>query len=523
MSHSTALVRSLVIFGIVLPLAVLLGYMAVKLGEPRPDFSSLVTVGIVAGVLCLPLLLHWHHQLLFMGWNAVAVVFFLPGRPELWMFMALASFTIIAVQRALSSEIQMNPVPWMLAPLLFILAVVIGTAYLNGGIHLGSLGGDTLGGRKYLYLITGVLGFIAMTSLRIPEKRAGFYVGAYFLGGLTNLAGHAVALCGSWLTFILVIFPAQRGSEVVGTGDEVLGLNAAPVARDFGLSYASMAALFFLLARYGLKNILSDGVFKKLFFLLFIAGSIWGGFRSFLILVLMTCCFVFWFEGLFRTRFVLIPLAALLVLGGLAPFANKLPDPIQRSLSFLPVNVSPQVRIEAENSTLWRVKMWEKLLPEVPRYFWLGKGFEANVQEFITTINFQSRNMGGDSDAQMMSGDYHNGPLSILIPFGVWGMIGWVWFLGAGVRLLYLNYRYGKPQFQTANNLLLALFLARIILYFFVFGGFQGDLAIFAGLVALSICLNGGVGRPAKAPALPARQRKPKLDQPIRFAPGLPR
>ena len=219
----------------------------------------------------------------------------------------------------------------------------------------------------------------------------------------------------------------------------------------------------------------------------------------------------------------LVASVGLLGLLVVAPFANQMPDPIQRTLSFLPVNISPQIRLEAESSTLWRVNMWKRVLPEIPRYFWLGKGCEANTLEFASTVNFQGRQLGSGTEAQEMSGDYHNGPLSVLIPFGVWGMIGWLWFLAAGTRVLYLNHRHGPARFQVANDFLLALFLARIILFFFVFGGFETDLSVFAGLVALGICLNGGVARPVKAPASTSRPRNPKLKQLVRFAPGLPR
>ena len=149
--------------------------------------------------------------------------------------------------------------------------------------------------------------------------------------------------------------------------------------------------------------------------------------------------------------------------------------------------------------------------------------YESDIIEFVTAVSFQNRALGGDSESQMMSGDYHNGPLSVLIPFGVWGMIGWLWFLAAGVRTLYLNHRHGSARFQTVNTFLFALFLARIILFFFVFGGFETELAVFAGLVGLGICLNGGVARPAKAPALTAPPVKPGRRQLVRFAPELPR
>src|ERR1039457_5020721 len=156
MSDSSAIVRALILSGIILPLAILLGYLLVTL--PQWDFSSLLVIGIVLGILCLPLLLRWHHPLLFLSWNMPAVIFFLPGRPELWLFLAVVSFAIVIIQKTVNPEVQLNPAPFVLYPLLFILLVVLATASMTGGIHLGSLGSESLGGRKYLYMIAGVIG-----------------------------------------------------------------------------------------------------------------------------------------------------------------------------------------------------------------------------------------------------------------------------------------------------------------------------------------------------------------------------
>src|ERR1035438_347902 len=142
MSGSTAIIRALITYGIVLPVAILLGYLLVNL--PEMETSSVILVALVLSILCLPLFLKWQHQLLYLSWNTSALVFFLPGQPELWLFMALASFVIVMIQRALSPESLMNPVWFVLCPALFILMVVVATAYLNGGIHLGSLGSGLL-------------------------------------------------------------------------------------------------------------------------------------------------------------------------------------------------------------------------------------------------------------------------------------------------------------------------------------------------------------------------------------------
>lgn len=198
---------------------------------------------------------------------------------------------------------------------------------------------------------------------------------------------------------------------------------------------------------------------------------------------------------------MMLPLAALVLCLPLAPFADKLPLPIQRTLSVVPIiKVSSQASADAQATSEWRIKMWKILLPQVPRYFWLGKGFQANTSEYISALITQSHGIGGDSETQMLVGDYHNGPLSVIIPFGIWGAIGWVWFFAAALRALYLNYRHGPESLKAVNTFLLALFIARIIIFLLVFGSSYSDLAIFTGHIALSISLNGGVHRPSASP-----------------------
>jgi len=519
MSDSSATVRSLITYGIVLPLAVVLGCMLVSL--PEWDRSAMVVIGIVLSVLCLPLFLRWYHQLLVLSWNATALVFFLPGRPELWLFLSLAAFIAVVVQRTLNSEVRLSPVPFMLWPVLFLLIVIVGTAVLNGGIHLGTLGGKSLGGRKYLYMISAVLGFIVITSVRVPENKARFYLGAFFLGALTNLAGNLVHFAGPWLSFILWVFPVFSGSSYLY--EEDLTMPQTGISRDYGLTVACSGVLFYMLAKYGIRDLLRGGPLKIIIALFFFVASMMGGFRGNLALLLMTCFFLFWVEGLFRSKFVLLPIVVLLLALPLAPLVSKLHPSIQRSLSVLPLAVSPDVRDNAEGSKTWRLDMWKNLMPQIPQYLWIGKGFESDTAEFVSTV-IRQRLGGSGSDAQAMSGDYHNGPLSVIIPLGIWGVIGWIWFWAAGFRVLYLNHCHGPGYLKTVNAFLLALFLARIVLFLFVFGSSYSDLGIFAGLFGLSICLNGGVARPLKEPT-PAGPARPaaKLKTPVRFVPGLQR
>jgi len=65
-------------------------------------------------------------------------------------------------------------------------------------------------------------------------------------------------------------------------------------------------------------------------------------------------------------------------------------------------------------------------------------------------------------EGSLVAGDYHNGPLSVLMPFGLWGAIAVAWLLAAGVKVLYDNFRYGDVRLRLINTALLSFFLAEI-------------------------------------------------------------
>src|SRR6266705_3081610 len=85
--------KSLIVFGICIPLALLVGYL---LATPT-EFMSFGGIAIILLILAIPLLLHWHYPILLFCWNANLILFFLPGQPSLWMLLAGMSlfFTVL--------------------------------------------------------------------------------------------------------------------------------------------------------------------------------------------------------------------------------------------------------------------------------------------------------------------------------------------------------------------------------------------------------------------------------------------
>ena len=107
--------------------------------------------------------------------------------------------------------------------------------------------------------------------------------------------------------------------------------------------------------------------------------------------------------------------------------------------------------------------------------------------------------LASDFEWALAEGGYHNGPLSLIVPLGIWGAIAFLWLTIAGIRLLYHNYRWGESPLRQINTFLLALFVARFIFFCFVYGEFVSDLPLFLGTLGLSISLNGGMRMPEPA------------------------
>src|SRR6266481_8120034 len=142
MSNVSSLLRSLFVYSICLPLAVILGYL---MANPY-DLATFSVVGLVLFLLLIPLFLKWHHTWLIATWNMSAVLFFLPGRPQIWLVLAWFSLFIGLGQYILNRKLKFLAAPSVAKPLIFLTLVVLITARCTGGIGIQSIGSETYGG-----------------------------------------------------------------------------------------------------------------------------------------------------------------------------------------------------------------------------------------------------------------------------------------------------------------------------------------------------------------------------------------
>jgi hypothetical protein len=485
--------RSLIIFAICLPLAVLLGYLA---ATPE-DNMSFAFVVILAALLLVPLLLRWHHLWLIVAWNAPAVIFFLPGQPGVAMVMCAVSLLLSILQHILNPNQKFIHVPSLFWPLLFLAVVIIVTAELTGGIGLAVTGGGNYGGKRYIQMLVAIIGYFALAAFRIPPRKAAFYVAVFFLSALASVISNLTDFVGpSALYYILLLIPPQDyATAFQNAGDPEY------IERLGGVTFAAASVFSAMLALYGIRGIFDIRKIWRLgIFILFSTLALFGGYRSALITLLLTFAFVFWLEGLMRSRLLPVFLFFGVFAVALAlPYTEKFPLSVQRTISFIPfVHVSPTAENNASSTTEWRLKMWGELLPEIPGHLLLGKGLSINAVEF-EQAEAAAASSADSEERSILAADYHNGPLSVIIPFGIAGAIGFLWLLAAGFKVLHQNYLFGAPGLKNVNTFLLASFIAKIIFFLAVFGSFYSDLMAFTGLFGLSVSLNGGMRRPAPA------------------------
>ena len=220
----------------------------------------------------------------------------------------------------------------------------------------------------------------------------------------------------------------------------------------------------------------------------------------------------FWLEGLHKTRWMVLAACAVLLLTAITvPLANRLPLSVQRCLTVFPLDLDPSAIEDARGSTQWRLEMWRLIVPDIPKYFWVGKGFAIDPKDMYFATEGQ-RFGGSGVESSIVAGDYHSGPLTVIMPFGIWGVLAFTWFIVSSFRVLWINYKNSEQEMQTTNTFLLCFFVSKTLFFLVFFGSFYVEFVSFASLVGLSVSINRGVGtvRHEQVSVQPAR-REPEV------------
>jgi len=521
MTNPTATIRLLVTYGILVPVAMIAGYFLVN-AVNSPNYGTLGVLGAVIALMLMPVFIKWHYPILLCCLWMPIHCFFLKGNPPIWQVAVILSFGIAIVERALSARKRFISPPSMTWPLIYTVAMALLTAKLTGGIGLHALGGgegnDVGGGKKYIFLFLAAVTFFALTSRVIPKERRIFYLCLYFLPAILQFMGDLVQVLPGPLQFIGLLISSTQSGDETGIGS---------ITRFLGFGFAGNAVVYFMLAMWGVRGIFASNqsIWRIPLFLAMVALSLVGGHRIVLLGIIAVFGLMFFLEGLHRTQaFPIFLFIGVICITLLVPFSDKLPYTIQRSLAVLPLNLDPAAVMDAQGSSEWRLRIWRDTWPKVPQYLLLGKGYALTATDFAMMgrgmfANGAEAHMDASQEGLAISGDYHNGPLSVLMPFGIWGAISYLAVTLAGLRILYRNFKYGDPELRVINIFFLANALWNFICFLTVFGSYTDSIFATSCATGISIALNGGIcgSHPKPVSVLPGRTillRRPQ-PQPI--------
>ena len=487
MTNSSNAVGALLIYAISLSLALVIGYILAA----GSDFESVALIVLVVGALCLPALLRVHRAILFFCWNSTMGTYFLPGQAPLWMSLAALSLLMTLVGRTLSRGQPLVNEPLITWPLVVFAIVVIITMLARGGVGIQWMGeGGLSGGGKYMWILAACVGYFALTGTAIPPEKASLYYGLFFLGGLTGFIGPVAAWLGGPIAYVQYVF---NPSEGVAQTENVFRIK--------GMAFTGGAIVAWMLAHYGFDGVFhSRRLWRVILFGLGMLLALLSGYRTTLVSSAIILIILFFLEGHHRTpRLLGWMCIGLLGVALLIPMTRYLPTPVQRSLAFLPLPVDPLVKFDADGTIEWREGLWQVLLDDVPTYFWLGKGLTIRTvdMEWAETIG----RFGADQWYRAyLTGEHHNGFLSVIISFGIWGVLTFFWLLIAGLWVLVNHFRNGRPELRSVNAYVLAAFIAWIILFFSYWGTLYWLLKDVTGWLALSVLLNHKAPPPEQLP-----------------------
>jgi hypothetical protein len=412
----------------------------------------------------------------------------LPGSPPAWVLASCVVWSVY-VLRFLMRKVPVSFTFGMLDFMILLQVLAVAQAFARAPAGVMAMGGDTAGGKSYVIFGCAFVSYFLLAITDVDMKAVKAVVISMiiicFLDGLIALAGDYSA------SFSLAILHVYSNSnlDVARAGDQAWDLSQVRGGQGFTLLGKALVFPCLCLNRpLDCMNPLKPWLPAACA----VGGALvmLSGFRSNIGYLLVT----YLISALIRRKVLdivvvgfgsLVGLGLILVSGQI----KELPFGVQRILSVLPVDVSAAARLDAENSTTWRVEMWQLALT-TDRYIHnkiLGDGFGISAHEMQAKLNAQLGLGDFDIQDQMLStGSYHGFHVETIRFTGVVGLlcavIGMFGFAKKAWQLL--GYYRGRPEF----NYLVYVFVPFLIYPWWsllVFGSYRAEFPQFLAMAGL--------------------------------------
>lgn len=459
----------------------LIGAVAVGQMVARNDF---VKIGMIAGAGVAMLVVFGLGKniwlLIPLGWLLTGKIPVLPiplSLRDLCIIGAFLSFVAFVIFKKLPKIKKISYCDYILG----INIIYLATVYVRNPVGVRAFGSDMVGGAPYFSVFTSVLAYWVLQHVVISVKEAKI-LPWLLASGATVVAGVGV-LTQRIPSLVPFVAPFYSGINVSTYMADLRGMEADTTRSGDLLSFNKISAV--LTSKFPpIQLLLFLRPFWSVVFYASIAAIFLSGFRSgimgFVVITILCGYFHSGLKDVVRTLVVI--LFGVMIIIALQASGLPVHPSAQRALSFIPAPWDPGIVQGAEASSEWRFEMW-KIALESDKYiknklFGDGFGFSAyelNIQ-LQAAHGFGGYLNVGQTEAQLVTGAFHSGPISAIRFVGAFGLLIFLIFLIACARFAWsvIIKSKGTPFFP------LALFIGTAMIYkpfayVFIFGGFDGD------------------------------------------------
>jgi hypothetical protein len=405
-------------------------------------------------------------------------------------------FTLFIATRAFPWKRKTSTLDYLIYLNLAYLAIV----YVRNPVGFWAMQSSMVGGRPYFEIALAFGAFMILSRVQITDFIAKvfplFFVVPAWCVGVLDVTSRLIPQTGYVLNSIY---------SGVGTGGATAAFQAEAelgTTRMTGLLGAGLSSVLALCARYNPITLISPLYPYRVIMLTIAFGAIFlSGFRSALLFAFLAFLISSILRGCLKDLWIAagVAMLALVLLISMQGSMLQLPLTMQRALSWLPGDWNTEAVADAEESSRWRFEMWgwawndNRILRD--RVWGQGFGLSIDDMNLIATSLMAGQGGGsllGGSDREnfMITGSFHNGPLSTIKYIGI---VGLALYYPLMCYMSVLAWRLCK-QARGTKAFALALFVGIPIIYeafnfVVVFGGLDSNysqLLFWAGLLNMT-------------------------------------
>lgn len=460
---------------IVIWTALLLGLLvAVMIGSAVGSSDMRMVAGVIAAIPVAIIFVKLKTNI----WVLIPISWYLSGRlPWLPLPFTVRDLCFMAVIFFFTLFFATRTLPWKrklstLDYLIYVNLAYLATVYVRNPVGFWAIQSSMVGGRPYFEILLAFGAYAILSRVSPTDGIARMFPWFYLIP-----AGVVAVLDTVARTLPQFAYPLARIYSGVGSMSTTAGLEqVVQVGQDriTGLKDAGYLGVLALCSRYNPITLISPLFpIRALFFVSSLAAIFLSGFRATLLAALVFFLLATLLRG--RLRDVWVAAAAgmlgITLLISLQGSVLQLPLTMQRALSWLPGDWNQEALAGAEDSTRWRFEMveWAWNDDRILRNKIWGQGIGLSIDDMNLIASSLMAGQGGanllggsDRENFMITGAFHNGPVSAIKCVGVVGLLLY------SLMIFYLAARAWKLCVLTAGSRAfpLALFVGMPAIYF---------------------------------------------------------